>query len=289
MKKGIMTAIGLMLMISSIHGVSFAQEKNEKAAEKEKKEKNWSISIGAIGHFSWWKPVWQKTPFTASISGFTPSYTFKIKPAFLYGPVFGVSFNPAWGLSGSFIYSRYKAVTRSYTLFPPTIIPISLTRTAIKMDADLLINHVANQYVKLFFGPKYQGYSYTDKASGSNRVAYHSVSLGFGTAFTVPIVSTLFFQPGISAFGLMGWEKRKAGSSKLGSSDKQSNKASIKTATALGVNGSLAFGYYIQPAHLTFSAGYRVQYIYYFKKSNTQYVNKSDLFHGAFVSVIATF
>ncbi len=295
MKKVILAAIGSMLMMSSLHGILFAQEKNEKPAEKEKKEKNWSISIGAIGQFTWWKPVWQKTPLTVNITSFVPSYTFNIKPSYLYGPILSVFFNPAWGLSGSFVYSQYRATTRSYTIllsgggYPPLIIPVSLTRTAIKMDADLLINYVINRYVKIFFGPKYQGYSYTEKAIASKKVMYHSVSLGFGTSFTVPIVSTFFFQPAISIFGLLGWEKRNGGSNLLGSTDKQSNNTLITTANALGANGSLALGYFIQAAHLTLSAGYKAQYIYYFKKSNPQYVNKFDLFHGAFVSLIAIF
>ena len=281
MKKNVSVILTLFL-ITSVPIASFAAEIKDGGSDKAGEKKTWSISFGMIASYAWWTPVWLKYSFWNGIphEGYPP-FSFKIKPSFIYGPLVGVSFNPKWGLSGSFAYAKYKSTATIYYIdnfATATVMPLRGTRDAVKMDSDLLVNYNIDKYVKIFFGPKYQGYQYNEETLLSKtKIAYNSCSLGFGSGFNVPIVSTFYFQPNVSLFGLYGLEIR-TGSEHYTSS-----------AYALGFNGVVAFAYFIPAAHLTFTVGYKAQYIHYFQKTNSRFVNDYDLFHGALVSVVATF
>ena len=153
------------------------------------------------------------------------------------------------------------------------------------MDSDLLAMVTLAKFVKLFFGPRYQGYRYNEKflLIKSSPVVYHSVSMGVGAAFTVPIGASFYFLPNISLVGLVGWEEQNP--FKLS----YTLQSVPGISGALGFNANVDFGYFVVPAGLTITAGFRVQYLHYLKKARVSYGNNADIFFGPSVSVIYTY
>jgi hypothetical protein len=66
-------------------------------------------------------------------------------------------------------------------------------------------------------------------------------------------------------------------------------KSEAATTGALGFNCNADFGYFVAPAGITITAGFRVQYLYYLKKIRASYGNNADIFFGPSVAVIYTY
>lgn len=153
------------------------------------------------------------------------------------------------------------------------------------MDSDLLAIVTLTKFAKLFFGPRYQGYRYNEKflLIKSSPVVYHSISLGVGAAFTVPLGASFYFLPNISLVGLVGWEEKNP--LKIS----YTLKSDPRISGALGFNANVDFGYFIVPASVTITLGFRVQYLHYLQKTRASYGNNADIFFGPSVAAVYTY
>lgn len=267
------------------------QEENAGEGKTKGNERTWSVSLGFGTSYSWWTPVWGSFK-----GGWVRPYEYAIDPNFLYGPLVMVQFNPSWGLSGSFTYGTYRAKTTQIAnpiqlILPPSLeflrspVFLRISKEVTKMDADLLVNYTVNRHIRIFFGPKYQGYSYTEEAFLSRaKLRYDALSFGAGMNFTLRIIGDFYFNPAFSAIGLYGFERISGTKFRSFTADQSTGRAA-----AVGGNGSAMFSYYIPAAWMTLALGYRAQCIYYFVKQNKSYGNEYDLFHGPYVAAIVTF
>lgn len=251
------------------------------------KNREWHISAGFMVGCYWWQPVWQKY-IANDVSNGLNNFKYKMGPNAIYGPLLVFTANSRWSLSWSFQYARYVANARALITFPPLgidLYPGKIRFAVSKMDSDLIALVSVSKYVRIFFGPRYQGYRYNEKflMIKSSPVIYHSLSMGFGCALSVPLGANFYFLPNLSLVGLVGWEEFNP----FKISYTQGSTALI--AGAIGVNGVLNFGYYISSAGVTISAGFRAQYLYYIRKTRPSYGNKGDLFLGPSVAVTYTY
>jgi hypothetical protein len=263
--------------------------KQQKMYEVKKKteadsKRQWHVSVGfRVGCF-WWQPVWQKY-VAKEVNNGVDNFTYKMGPNAIFGPMLGFTINDRWALSWNFQYGRYVADARALLYFSPFLIPGKIHFVVQKMDSDLLALVTLSKYARLFFGPRYQGYRYDEKVMlfKSTPVVYHSIAMGFGCAFTVPIAAGFYFLPNVSMVGLVGWEEKNPYKISY------TLKSEAAIAGAIGVNGQLDFGYYIAPAGVTINLGFRIQYLYYIKKVRDSYGNKGDLFFGPGLAVVYTY
>ncbi|HNW28562.1 MAG TPA: hypothetical protein PKN50_08805 [Spirochaetota bacterium] len=292
---------GLMLVALVLPVTAEAQQKKpakqpakqQKMYEVKKKteadsKRQWHVSVGfRVGCF-WWQPVWQKYDASdGEVSNGIYNFKYRMSPNAIYGPILGFTINDRWALSWNFQYGRYVANARALIAHPiiPITIPGKIRFTAEKMDSDLLALVTLAKFAKLFFGPRYQGYRYNEKFlfTKSSPVVYHSIAMGFGCAFTVPIAASFYFLPNVSMVGLVGWEEKNP----YKVSYTLQSEAGI--AGALGFNANVDFGYYVAQAGITITAGFRAQYLYYIKKVRASHGNNADVFFGPSLAVIYTY
>lgn len=283
---------GFMLFALSLPLHAAAQQKQpakqQKLYQVKKKpdtdgKREWRLSVGfRVGCF-WWQPVWQKY-IANEIGNGLDNFKYRIGPNAIFGPMLGFTINNQWSLSWGFQYGRYIARARALIYLPP-VIPGNIRFAVDKMDSDLLAMVTLAKFARLFFGPRYQGYQYKEKflLIKSSPVKYHSIALGVGSAFTVPIGASFYFLPNISLVALVGWEEKNP--LKIS----YTLKSEASTAGALGFNAQVDFGYYVAQAGITITAGFRAQYLHYLKKIRASYGNNADVFLGPSVAVIYTY
>lgn len=247
-------------------------------------DRQWHISAGfRVGCF-WWQPVWQKYVANEFGNG-VDNFKYRMGPNAIFGPMLSFTFNKQWSLSWSFQYGRYDAKARALIYFSGLLVPGNIHFKVDKMDSDLLALVTLTKYAKLFFGPRYQGYQYNEKflLIKSTPVQYHSLSLGVGAAFTVPLGASFYFLPNISLVGLVGWEEFNP----LKISYTLDSDARISG--ALGFNANVDFGYFVVPASVTITLGFRIQYLHYLQKARESYGNDADIFFGPSLAVVYTY
>ncbi len=191
-------------------------------------------------------------------------------------------------MTASFIYGKYKNEGSSYGaggLYG--IIQVNRRNIYTKYDAEILFNVKFLDWLKLFFGPKYQGYqiesdifvlSTTNILPLRETIDFHSIGLGLGIGFNVNIVAGLYFISNVSTISLVGRDFSVT-STDFGSQD----------SVSFGGVASGSFAWYIDKAHLTITAGYKFQYLHYFRVPNSYFLKDRDIFHGPEVGVIYTY
>jgi hypothetical protein len=294
-------SVVLALLVLSLPLQAQAQQKQaqQKQAQQQKmyqvkkkteadSKRQWHVSVGFRAGCFWWQPVWQKYDASdGEVSNGIYSFKYRMNPNAIYGPILGFTINDRWALSWNFQYGRYVANARALIVHPivPIKMPGKIRFVAEKMDSDLLVLVTLAKFARLFFGPRYQGYHYNEKFlfTKSSPVVYHSVAMGVGCAFTVPIGASFYFLPNLSLVGLVGWEEKNP----YKVSYTLQSEAAI--AGAVGFNGNIDFGYYVAQAGITITAGFRAQYLYYIKKVRQSYGNNADVFFGPSISVVYTY
>ncbi|TFH40775.1 MAG: hypothetical protein E4G96_06870, partial [Chrysiogenales bacterium] len=155
-----------------LQGSVFAREQQDAPRKKA------GFSIGYKQYYAWWMPVWEEFELSKVKTSallfrgeivFANPYIIKPGSNFLYNPVFSARFSEKWSLSGSFLYGHFTSrTTRMTSLIYQTISTTSVlqfsrssAREIHKYDADLLLNFQVHDNIKLFIGPKYQGYDFT--------------------------------------------------------------------------------------------------------------------------------
>lgn len=267
------------------------EDKQEKIYEVKKKEvaekRQWHVSAGFRLGCLWWQPVWQKY-LANEIGNGLKDFEYTIKPAAIFGPMLGFTFNPRWSIAWNFQYGRYLADARALVYFPsfiPLLVPNTIHLAVDKIDSDLIAVATLAKYVRLFFGPRYQGYRYKEKflMITSSPVVYHSIAMGVGCLFTVPIGANFYFLPSIAMVGLVGWEEPNP----LKISYTLQSEALLTG--AVGVNTQIDIGYHIPSIGIMINGGLRVQYLHYLQKARPSYGRNGDLFLGPTIAVTYTY
>jgi hypothetical protein len=284
---------GFLLCVLPLPSDAAAQQKQpakqqklyqvKKSEPKKDGKREWRLSVGFRAGCFWWQPVWQKYKANEIGNGLD-DFKYRMGPNAIYGPILGFTINNQWSLSWGFQYGRYIANARALIYLPP-VIPGNIHFAVQKMDSDLLAMVTLSKFARLFFGPRYQGYQYKEKflLIKSSPVKYHSIALGVGSAFIVPIGASFYFLPNISLVALAGWEEKNP--LKIS----YTLKSEAATTGALGFNCNVDFGYFVSQVGITITAGFRVQYLYYLKKIRPSYGNDADVFFGPSMAVIYTY
>jgi hypothetical protein len=257
-----------------------------------------SMSAGLTVFYAWWDPVWENFDQTStsfiirSLTGYWTSRQLDWKMdggGVLVAPSVSVKLNPEWNLTCNFLFGRYAASADYLILGSPLIIPLTLDLHAWKFDADFLLGYRVSDSLRLFFGPKFQGYSYNMDSDSlfaalmpNIDAFFFSGGLGCGASFTIQLYQNLYLLPTVSLFTLIGGGSIKG--SGFGSGD-----YSTQTSVAVGANAIASLAYYIESISTTVSLGFRMQYLYYFSKPTEMYVDDGDFFYGIHLSAVYNF
>lgn len=253
------------------------------------------VTVGGTVYYAGWDPFWRNEnrfemmpPFINKIDG---QYVLKAA-APIYGPVIAVGFNEKWGLSLSGLFGTYRYDYSGNTILMDLfaginsrIFPTQKSRLCYKYDGDLLANYSIERHTRLFFGLKYQGYHYRENGYDlffsvvmpiAKTVTYHSGGIGLGILNATPLGKGFFIQTQVSFQAMAGAEQ----------TDGYGTAAIL---ACLGGNATGGIAYHITPAHLTIALGGRIQYQYYYRYSTINRNSRSDIFYGAYLSLMALF
>ncbi len=243
------------------------------------------MDIGMSTWFCWWQPSWN--------NGFS---SYKVTPAFFYGP--GLSFRLPGNVtvSSNFLYARVKAEGRMI-LAPPS----KMNRVIRRYDSDSTLSYTFTRFFKLFAGFKYSYYSYQESSPmfmpGSmfqltiDKKKYNEYAPALGIGFTIHLVDHLYVM--IHASCVYMFTSVEKDSRVLMSVSGMSPLFFIYprknwSVNKMGANAQLALAYFIKPINTSISIGFRYQF-YKTVKSDTQedqYTHYYDHFYGINASVI---
>ncbi len=267
------------------------------------------MSVGPYVWYAWWMPCYEEIMRgKSSGSAIKPvKANYKMNPSFLFGPA--VSINSGnWSWSTVFVLGWYEARSKNLIIFPPSsLMPQNNSNKTIKYDVDSTLNYAINKNVKVFLGLKYQRYNFKMTYMSMMQTmgwimryddAYHGPGLGFGAGFTFNLVDNLYLLWNLSLTGYCSFivHNRTGVTFFQQTSLPIMEKNKLMIGTGIGPNSTLSLAYYIVPANLTLSLGFRYQYIYFFGTrlpagDNTlnSIKSKSDHFFGINMSVVYSF
>jgi hypothetical protein len=250
MKKGIIGVLVMAVLMSL-----FAQPQANAA----------SISGGVAAFNSWWSPSY-KDMATGRNRSFTGTAVFNdsfhMNPAFLVGPSLSISLPAGFSVSTVFLYgSWFHSDAAYYTSLYKT----SFSIDAKKYDLDVLVHYALHRYLKLFTGIKYQGYSFKGgvvqvdySLTGVNvtppQKAYMSgIGPGLGASTTIEIWGPLYLLANASVLYLSSNFRF----------DSFLMYRMVQHYQGVGFNGMVSLAWYIEPASVTISLGFRYQFLHY--------------------------
>ena len=205
------------------------------------------LNLGAATWYSWWEMESDSSKQT-------------IDPTFLVGPVVSLGFSEHWNLSMVFLYGRLVMDEDGGN------------NDINRLDSDISINYVMNNYLKIFGGIKAMGY-YWDQGH------HHSLGPALGIGLTIPIYGNYYFLGNIS--GMYNYGEHQ-------DDDNESGNERRSIIREYGFNSTVSLAYYIESASTTVSIGGRYQYFrddYELEQSEDQ-----DLrFYGITLSVVYSF
>ena len=203
----------------------------------------------------------QNKAYAADIGvGATTWYTYwdpDFNPSFLYGPTLSAKLNDDFNLTFLFLYGEFDSKD-------------SPRCTYRRYDSDLAINYKIDEYLKIFLGIKYLGFSARNDDRESS--AYGP---GAGITATIPVADNLFILGNVAYMYLWSNEKRILFQPhfQMGLND-------------YAINSSLSLAYYIARASTVISLGGRFQYLSTNFDSSYSTNNK---FYGVTLSATYTF
>jgi len=205
------------------------------------------LNLGAATWYSWWEME-------------TDRGTQTIDPTFLVGPVVSLGFSEKWNLSMVFLYGQFEMEEENNT------------NEINRVDSDISLNYVINNYLKVFGGLKAMGY-YFDNGR------HQSIGPALGVGLTIPIVGNYYFLGNISGMYNYGEHQDE---------DNESGNERRSIIREYGFNSTVSLAYYIESASTTVSIGGRYQYFrddYELEQSED-----TDLrFYGITLSVVYSF
>ncbi|MBN2079339.1 MAG: hypothetical protein JW838_10255 [Spirochaetes bacterium] len=293
----IFAALACLSLVFSASGGLYALNDNG-VTEKVDGEKPASASAGVTAgmryQFIMWNPGFLKNDAEQMriedtddilIAGSSNHYY----PVHVYNPVLSIRMSDRWSFTASFSYSR---MAFSHYYYQLSIIRM-LTRARIaatKLEGDLLFSYTVNPWLKIYWGPKYQGYLMDIRARevfwgpvgnglplrNHRSMEIHTAGLGAGIALTVPIHGRLYLLTRLSWIGL-------AGTSVGGKADFGS--VYIRS----GANGALDLAFVIEKIGLTVTAGGIIQYMTMVYDSKRKKQRDPDLYYGPAVALVYAF
>ena len=188
------------------------------------------ISVGATTWYTWWD---HNAADDADDEGMD------VDPAFMYGPALSVKFNNDFNLTFVYLYGKFDATGRPDQLYKANIK---------RSDADLALNYRLNDYLKLFGGLKYIGFT-SSVTSFDFEAKSRDIGPGLGISANFPVAENLFLLANISGMYLWGSSTETG----FGVDEDYDCKDAV-------FNGTLSIAYYIAPASTVISLGGRYQY-----------------------------
>ncbi len=243
------------------------------------------VSVGATLWYAWWNPTYD------DMLADPPAYTtsgnyFKMDPAFMYGPMFSVNFGQAWKISATGLFGQYKYNAGWTNTTQPR--RRYITGEEFKWDSDITLQYSLMQYLHVYFGIKYQGYTAETRfdtystLTGEllntlefDKVKYHQYGPGVGVASSVNIVWSLYMTGSFSIIGEYATDDNDKGSADY---------------WVYGFNALAGVSYYIEGIHTTVSIGAKYQLFRYTGQDGNEENEKSDglydHFYGFYCTVI---
>ncbi len=233
------------------------------------------LNIGGQVWYANWD-YYQKDFYSYNIYRYsTLCSRYRMPWAILYGPFVSMDIGKKWSISSVFMYSdQFVMDSRHIATYNPNL-QKKQHLEFVKYDFDFLTKYSALPYLAIFAGFKMQGYSnegrtehvaLTYVARTGMRQQALSPGAGVGLGITIPIYKGLFLLANVSSVYLKKTSERKwkhvlapfsltgiypgLGRSKV-------------YYDALGASSSLSLAYYIEPAHVTISIGFRHQSLYH--------------------------
>jgi len=205
------------------------------------------ISVGA----SAWYADWQMKEDRSGSGWNTMDRTL------LYGPLLALRFTQDLSLSSAFLYGEFNNTNGD-----------GETEVIERIDSDTALIYGINQYVKIFAGFKYMGYTV-----GS--FTHASMGPGAGIGLVIPITGNLYVTGNISGMYLWG-------------EDKGNNNPGNNDFTEYAFNSNAALTYAFSSAPVSLSLGGRYQYIesHYEETSDR---NMEQRIFGVTISAIYSF
>ena len=187
--------------------------------------------------------------------------TYSFDPTFLYGPALSVKFTDSFNLTFIYLYGKFDY---DEVVYKDSGGVFHATSKAKRSDSDLALNYRLNNYFKLFAGIKYMAYevklSYDDpnpfRGHCENHSKHTSLGPGLGLSSTFPVTDNMFLLATLSGFYL-------SSSGEKFEDSKVYDPIPVDFTIAYneyGINGTIAFAYYISSISTVISLGGRFQY-----------------------------
>jgi hypothetical protein len=221
-----------------------------------------SVSAGAATFFSWWSPSFENG-VTGKVGPQAPGSSmnrqFTMGPSFLVGPTVSVTLPAGFSVSSVFLWGSWfsgdsSSFNANYGYRTRYDFDVR------KWDLDVLVNYALNRYLKLFGGIKYQGYRY--HYTVANSMLSYTISAdaiqggwgpGIGASLTLNLWGPLYLMANASVMYLSTDHRF----------DAWFIQGSHSVYHTVGGNVAASLAWYIEPASVTVSLGFRYQYLHY--------------------------
>ncbi len=255
-----------------------------------------SLGIGFTTWYNWWLPYWKNIS-----AGPMTSTDRNVRPNFLYGPMIAIKLPRHVRISSMFMMGDYDIKQNGY-FFYSNIIPMKGVSTMRRYDSDTSLGVSLNRYVSINFGFKYSKYAFKEKSGFATmgtikEKTYNDYSPALGLGVTVPLYKTslfmLFNLSGIYCFSNVNVKSILLSYSSNGGISVLRGTPSTYHFGKAGLNTTLSFAYYLEPADMTFMIGYRYQALMLVIRDNSfgngNTLKKIDHFYGITAGVMYTF
>jgi hypothetical protein len=205
------------------------------------------LNLGAATWYAWWE-----------MEGDGGTNT--MDPTFLVGPIISLGFSEQWNLSMVFLYGQFKMESSGEDGDSDDIN---------RIDTDISLNYLINNYIKIFGGIKAMGYYF-----GNGK--HHSIGPALGVGLNLPIYGNYYLLGNLS------------GMYNYGVHDDSNDEDSGSNLVEFGFNSTLSLAYYLESASTTISLGGRYQF--FRDKYESEDRSDNDLtFYGVTLSVVYSF
>jgi hypothetical protein len=257
------------------------------------------ISIGVSLDYAWWEPVWRRISQAGDMLAyyllnrtrpffkFEPaSRAYEVGPALLYGLHCDAELTGRWGLSAGAIVGAYRdasVMVTSLTTNPAAPSEfIKYRMDAVTYDTAVQVLFRCADWLRISFGPVYQGYALKERnssflSSASLKEIIHMAGAGAGGSFSLHLVENLYFRPVLSLVACYGTVSGQP--------------AYLHRDHSIAVGGTVTapLAYYLEKIRVTLTFGFRYQVLYYVKVANSDYVHRWDHRYGLTESITYTF
>ena len=260
-----------------------------------RESKAMSVGVGPYVWYAWWQPSFLSTlTYRNERMIRTTRVGADIPPAIMIGPAFSLKINETISWSTIFIAGNYNMNAFGFAYSGS----LWVYKSAVKIqryDVDTVLNFTITDYMKFYFGIKYQHFDYiqdiliTTFRLQLNDIEYNSVSGAFGISLNWHLGNSFFLIFNLSAMyqhlfiDQTGFDRQWAIT--IPTSDSTSFHG-------FGGNSTISIAYVIQPISTIVNIGIRYQYLYFLGFGDSEFPNldkESDHFYGLVFSVLYTF